>query len=275
MIRGFIATAALLAFSVTAVADQKSGAALVGKKIDNFTLNDFRGKEHSLNGFTADKDYVVVYFFGTECPLAKLYSARLQEMSKEYGEKGVAFVAINSNVHDNISEIESHVNRHNLSFPALKDIGNKIADKFGATRTPEVFVLDKNGVVKYTGRIDGQYTFGSGVGLSSPAEKRQDMKIALDELLAGKEVTEPYVMAKGCIIGRVREVKNSEVTYSNQISRIFQNRCVECHREGQIAPFAMTDYEEVAGWGEMIAEVVDDQRMPPWHQHLGLLSLAA
>lgn len=265
MTRGFIATAVLLAFSLTAVADQKSGESLVGKKIDNFTLNDFRGKEHALNDFLVDHDFVVVYFFGTECPLAKLYSARLQEMSQEYDAKGVAFVAINSNVHDNISEIESHVNRHNVTFPALKDVGNKIADKFGATRTPEVFVLDKEGVVKYTGRIDGQYTFGSGVGLSSPAEKRQDMRIALDELLAGKEVTEPYVMAKGCIIGRVRDVKESEVTYSNQISRIFQKRCVECHREGQIAPFAMTDYEEVAGWGEMIAEVVDDQRMPPWH----------
>ena len=117
MIRGFIATAALLAFSVTAVADQKSGESLVGKKIDNFTLNDFRGKEHSLNDFYTDNDYVVVYFFGTECPLAKLYSARLEEMSKEYREKGVAFVAINSNVHDNISEIESHVIRHNVVSP--------------------------------------------------------------------------------------------------------------------------------------------------------------
>ncbi len=140
MVRGFIATAALLAFSVTAVADQKSSESLVGKKIDNFTLNDFRGKEHSLNDFTADKDYVVVYFFGTECPLAKLYSARLQEMSKEYGENGVAFVAINSNVHDNISEIESHVIRHNVSFPALKDIGNKIAATLASTGTPSFFM---------------------------------------------------------------------------------------------------------------------------------------
>lgn len=265
MTRGFLATLVLLAFSVTAVADQKSDKSLVGEQIDNFTLSDFRGKEHALNDFYADNDYVVVYFFGTECPLAKLYSARLQKMSEEFGKQGVAFVAINSNVQDNISEIESHVIRHKVGFPALKDVGNKIADQFGATRTPEVFLLDKDHVVRYNGRIDGQYTFGSGVGLSSPAEKRQDLRIALEEVLSGKPITESYVMAKGCIIGRVREVQESDVTYSNQISRIFQNRCVQCHREGQIAPFAMEDYDEVAGWGEMIAEVIEDQRMPPWH----------
>jgi hypothetical protein len=72
--------------------------------------------------------------------------------------------------------------------------------------------------------------------------------------------------ARGCIIGRVREPKkDATVTYSNQISRLFNERCVVCHRPGEIGPFAMTKYDEVAGWGEMIAEVVRDQRMPPWH----------
>ncbi len=264
MARVLLAAFALMAFSLTVVAEAKESDSLVGRKIDNFTLKDFRGKEHSLSDYK-DSKYVVVYFFGTECPLAKLYSARLQEMSQAYAEQGVAFIGINSNVQDNITEIQSHVTRHNVGFPALKDVGNVVADQFGATRTPEVFVLDQEGVVRYTGRIDGQYTFGSGVGLSSPAEKRQDLKIALDELLAGKSVSEPHVVAKGCLIGRVRPQQESEVTYSNQVARIFQARCVECHRDGQIAPFAMTDYEEVAGWGEMIVEVIDDQRMPPWH----------
>ncbi|NND97181.1 MAG: redoxin domain-containing protein [Pirellulaceae bacterium] len=262
MVRGIVVALVLAALPLTASADKSES--LVGRKIDNFTLKDFRGKEHSLSDFK-DNKLVVAYFFGTECPLAKLYSARLQKMSEEYADKGVAIIGINSNVQDNISEIESHVVRHKVQFPALKDVGNVVADMFGATRTPEIFVLDQNGVVQYTGRVDGQYTFGSGVGLSSPVAKREDLKIALDELLAGKAVSEPTTVAKGCIIGRVRPQKESEITYSNQIARILQNRCVECHREGQIAPFAMTDYEEVAGWGEMILETIEDQRMPPWH----------
>ncbi len=262
MVRGFVVALVIAALPLTAFADKSDS--LVGRKIDNFTLKDFRGKEHSLSDYK-DNKLVVAYFFGTECPLAKLYSARLAEMSKEYADKGVAIIGINSNVQDNISEIESHVVRHNVEFPALKDVGNVVADMFGATRTPEVFVLDQEGIVRYTGRIDGQYTFGSGVGLSSPVQKREDLKVALNELLAGKAVSEPHVVAKGCLIGRVRPQQESDVTYSNQIARIFQSRCVECHREGQIAPFAMTDYEEVAGWGEMIAETIEDQRMPPWH----------
>jgi peroxiredoxin len=262
MVRGLVVALVIAALPLSAFADKSDS--LVGRKIDNFTLKDFRGKEHSLSDYK-DNKLVVAYFFGTECPLAKLYSARLQKMSQEYADKGVAIIAINSNVQDNISEMESHVVRHKVEFPALKDVGNVVADMFGATRTPEIFVLDQEGIVRYTGRVDGQYTFGSGVGLSSPVQKREDLRVALNELLAGKTVSEPQTVAKGCLIGRVRPKKESDITYSNQIARIFQNRCVECHREGQIAPFAMTEYEEVAGWGEMIAEVIEDQRMPPWH----------
>ncbi len=266
MARVFVVALMLIGLPLMAVAEQSDvgSDSLIGRKIDNFTLKDFRGKVHSLADY-ADSKFVVVYFFGTECPLAKLYSVRLEEMNQRYAGQGVAFIGINSNVQDNITEIENHVRLHRVEFAALKDVGNVVADQFGATRTPEVFVLDQDRVVRYNGRIDGQYTFGSGVGLSSPAEKRKDLEIALDELLAGKQVTVATTKAKGCIIGRVRDQQESDITYSNQIARIFQSRCVECHREGQIAPFAMTEYEEVAGWGEMIAEVIEEQRMPPWH----------
>lgn len=266
-----IGIALVVFFSPVALAwesRQTSGSAenqvKIGQGMEDFTLSDFRGKKHSLSD-VADKPLVVIYFFGTKCPLAKHYSLRLGQMSDEYASEGVAFLGINSNVQDSLSEIENHVRVHKVSFPALKDVGNVVADQFGATRTPEVFVLDADRKIRYHGRVDEQYTFGSGVGLAAPAEKRADLRIALDELLAGKEVSVETTEPKGCIIGRVRPQKDGEVTYSNQIARIFQNRCLECHREGQIAPFAMTDYSEVAGWGEMIAEVVDEQRMPPWH----------
>jgi hypothetical protein len=76
----------------------------------------------------------------------------------------------------------------------------------------------------------------------------------------------PTTEALGCHIGRVKQAtESSEVTYSDQIARIFQAHCIECHREGRIGPFVMTSYEDVVGWGEMIREVVDQGRMPPWH----------
>ena len=96
--------------------------------------------------------------------------------------------------------------------------------------------------------------------------KRNDLTEAIDELLAGKEVSVPVTETRGCLIGRAKKANvTSAVTYSNQISRLFQNRCLECHREGQIAPFALTHYDEVVGWADMIEEVVREQRMPPWH----------
>ena len=55
------------------------------------------------------------------------------------------------------------------------------------------------------------------------------------------------------------------MTFRNGIAEIFTQRCVTCHREGEIAPFALVDYEEAAGWADMIAEVVREGRMPPWH----------
>ncbi len=265
----YLRTAFLVLVSFSLLAPSVWGAddisASIGRKISDFTLKDFRGQPHSLSDFKESKA-VVVYFLGTECPLAKLYGPRLQKLADEMVDQKVSFIGISSNVQDSMTELAAHARRHQISFPILKDLENKIADRFGATRTPQVFVLDENRTVQYFGRIDAQFTFGAGVGLAQPQEQRHDLSLAVEELLAGKSVSVPTTQVRGCIIGRVLEPQvDSPVTYSNQIARIIQKNCVECHREGQIAPFAMTDYDEVAGWGEMIAEVVDEQRMPPWH----------
>jgi peroxiredoxin len=241
---------------------QKSGSETrIGQEVDGFTLKDYRGKSVSLADF-GDQKAVVLVFLGTECPLAKLYGPRLAQLAKEYESRGVAFIGVNSNTQDSITEIAAHARIHKIKFPILKDLGNKVADQLGAERTPEVFVLDDKRVVRYWGRIDDQY----GVGYIRDEPKRKDLQIALDELLAGKPVSKPEIQSVGCHIGRVQTPnKDSDVTYSNQISRLLQKRCVECHREGEIAPFSLTDFDEVVGWAEMIEEVVKDQRMPPWH----------
>jgi peroxiredoxin len=257
-----VALAALCSIDFADGAELKSS---VGRKIESFTLDDFYGKSHSLADFEG-KRTLIVYFLGTECPLAKLYAPRLERIGNELADKGVAVIGIDSNRQDSITEIAAFAEKHGVTFPILKDPGNKVADLFGAERTPQVFVLDADRVVRYQGRVDGSYTFGFGVGFAAPQEKRADMVEAINDLLAGKDVRVPLTESKGCLIGRVRDAKeDSQVTYSKQISRLFNDRCVKCHREGQIAPFAMTSYEEVAGWGEMIAEVVREQRMPPWH----------
>lgn len=235
-------------------------AETVGRTIANFELRDFRGKEHSLAEL-ADKELVVVVFLGCECPLAKQYAPRLRQLAAEYGEKGVAFIGINSNSQDTPTELAAYARTHELDFPLLKDPGNRVADQLGAQRTPEAFVLDRDRAVRYHGRIDDQFL----VGRQRPEPTRRDLALALDELLSGKTVSVAKTDALGCHIGRVpRRLEQGDVTYSNQIARLLERRCVECHRSGEIAPFPLTDYEEVVGWAETIEEVVHEGRMPPW-----------
>ena len=205
----------------------------------------------------------MVAFLGNECPLAQFYAPRLAEYEVKLKEKGVALIAINSNQQDSLAEMAHYAKKHKIEFPLLKDPGNKVADDFLARRTPEVFVLDEERVIRYWGRIDDQFRIGS---IQRPKVSRHDMLDAVDELLAGKKVSRPVTKCDGCHIGRLFKKQNlkSDVTYSKQISRILQKRCVECHREGEIAPFTLTKYDDVVGWAEMIDEVVDEQRMPPW-----------
>ncbi|MFN3150054.1 redoxin domain-containing protein [Bremerella sp.] len=233
----------------------------IGKKIEGFELKDFRGKTHKLSDYS-ESDVVVLAFIGCECPVAKRYSVTLQELAGEFKDQKVSILAVDANQHDSITEMASFARVHSLEIPFLKDLANRLADEVGAQRTPEVVLLDQQRTIRYRGRIDDHFL----VGNVRDGATRDDLKIAIQEVLAGKKVSVPETDPVGCHIGRILEAdETSEVTYSNQIARIFQKRCVECHRESQIAPFALTDYDEVVGWAEMIAEVVEDQRMPPWH----------
>jgi peroxiredoxin len=245
-----------LAFNVTAVAPQSKSIRL--EKID---LVDYRGRTWELDDFKDDK-ILVVAFLGTECPLAKHYSIRLQELADHYSDQKVCIVAVMSNRQDSLEEIAAFADRQKLEYPILKDLGNRLADQLSADRTPEIYVFDANRDLRYRGRIDDQY----GIGYIRDDVRRHDLKIALEELLAGKQVSVPRTRAVGCIIGRQKKVDGtSEITYSSHIAPILNRHCVECHREGEIAPFSLTNYEDVAGWADMMAEVVRDGRMPPWH----------
>lgn len=233
----------------------------IGRIISDAALTDYRGASVSLAD-VKDKPVVVLAFLGTECPLAKLAVTKLNTLSKEFELRGVVVLGINSNRQDSLADLAAQAKEQDVSFRLLKDAGNKLADAAGAVRTPEVVVLDQQRAIRYVGRIDDQ----DGIGYRRETPKRQDLKIAIEELLAGKPVSVATTEVEGCFIGKVREAKpGAEVTYSKHVAPILQNRCVNCHRTGQVAPFAMTSYDEVAGWAETIAEVVKDNRMPPWH----------
>ncbi|QEH36182.1 thiol-disulfide oxidoreductase [Aquisphaera giovannonii] len=226
-----------------------------------FRLQDHRGAWHTLDE-ARDRKVVVLAFLGTECPLAEAYAPRLAGVARDFEARGVAFFGIDANPQDGPVAIGRFAEKHGLPFPILKDTGGELADRLGAERTPEVFVLDGSRSVAYRGRIDDQYA----IGVHRPSPTRNDLIDALDALLAGRPVAAPRTEAPGCKIGRAaKPAEDAGVTYAKQVSRILQSHCVACHRPGEIAPFSLMDYRQAAGWSSMIAEVVDEGRMPPWH----------
>ena len=253
--RSTILTLALsLVCSVAAAAPKPS-------QLDTLELTDLYGQPHQIAEYRTG-NWTVVTFLGTECPLVRLYARRLSDLADEFSSRGVSFIGVNSNCQDSLTEISAYGRRHDLTIPLLKDVGHHLANALGAERTPQVFVLDRDNNIHYQGRIDDQY----GVGFSREKPTRQDLRLALDALTSGRPVEVPRTEAAGCHIGRLPNPSDdATVTYSDQIARIFQKHCVECHRDGQIAPFALTDYDEAVGWAETIAEVIRDRRMPPWH----------
>jgi peroxiredoxin len=253
--------ASILILAAARPAAAEEAATPLGKQAGSFSLQDFQGKPYSLADFQ-DRHAVVVAFLGTECPLATLYAPRLVQLAERFAGRGVAVIGINANQQDSLSEMAAYAKTHKIGFPLLKDVGNTVADQLGAVRTPEVFLLDKDRVVRYWGRIDDQYV----VGRQRSEPTREDLAVAIEELLAGKPVSQPQTEAPGCRIGRVYQPRaDAKVTYSRDIAAVLNKRCVECHRAGEIGPFALTSFDEVVGWAETIAEVVRDGRMPPWH----------
>lgn len=238
-----------------------AAADLATAPIADFTLNDYLGARRSLSQFS-DKPVVVVVFLGTECPLAKLYAGRLAELDRQYRDQGVQIIGINANQQDSLVEIAGYARKHDVEFPVLKDAGGKVAEQFGATRTPEAFVLDADRVVRYRGRIDDQY----GVGVSRDEATVFFLKDAVDALLAGTPVALARTEAVGCLISPPRDtVVEGEVTYAEHVAPIINEHCIRCHRPGEIAPFTLTSYDEAAAWAETMLETIDDGRMPPWH----------
>lgn len=230
-------------------------------EFDAIQLRDCFGKTHSLVDLKEAKT-IVLAFLGTECPLAKLYGSRLQELSQIFEEDGVIFLGVCSNVQDSLTEITSYTNKSGITFPMLVDNEQRLADVLKAERTPEVIVLDGNRTVRYRGRIDDQY--GISVVRQKPAT--EFLADAIRSLLKGDSPAVATVPAVGCVIGRTKKIQpHGDITFAKHVAPILNARCVECHRTGEIAPFSLTSFTDTVGWEATMAEVIREERMPPWN----------
>ena len=261
---GLLLSASVLS-SVVAVDDVRPplGVSSSDVREDFAALNlpDCFGKQFSLKELDTSP-IIAVAFVGTECPLAKLYGSRLQELAVRYTDKGVQFIAVCSNVQDSLTEIVAYRNKAGIGFPVLIDSQQLLADFLQAQRTPEIVILNASRTVQYRGRIDDQY----GIGVAREKPDQEFAAAAIDAMLAGQPPALANTDAVGCVIGRHKKIEpHGYITYSKHIAPILNARCVECHRSGEIAPFLLSKYSDTVGWEATIAEVVQEDRMPPWN----------
>jgi len=232
----------------------------IGATIEDLRFTDMHWLPRSLADFGERKAFALV-FTTIDCPIAQRYLPRLIELEARYRERGVQFVAVDVGAGDSILEIATVAAEREIAFPFVKDFDGRVVAALGVERTPEVVVLDGARKLVYRGRIDDQYRLGG----EKQQAGRADLASALDDVLAARQVEIAETPVDGCVIGSLAPASpRNDLTWARDIAPIVQAHCQDCHRPGQVAPFSLLTYRDVADHAETIAEVVRQERMPPW-----------
>jgi peroxiredoxin len=195
LLLALVVAAAVAASKTTKTIDTPNAKATValGSVVADFTLPDADGKQHTL-GSLKGRAGTVLIFIATRCPVSNGYNTRMEKLAEDYRGRGINVIGINSNSIESIEEVKRHAAEKGLTFTILKDARNVIADRFDAQVTPEAYVLDASGKLVYHGRIDNSR---NGDSITS-----NELRDALDAVLAGKPVEKSEAKAFGCSIKR-------------------------------------------------------------------------
>jgi peroxiredoxin len=261
------------------------------QRLSNFTLKDVtNGRSLMLYGFQGRKAIVLV-FLGNECPVGNLYVPRLIEINREFSKKGVVILGINSNAHETEADVAKFVKERGIDFPVLKDPQNLVADSALVEKTCEIIVLDGFARIVYRGAIDDQHIQGK----SKDAPDHNYLRDALGALVSGGKIATRATTVAGCVLDRVppkpldasrapklrgaapqvvaalaakekeHPIEIGKVSFAGEVAAILENKCQNCHRPGQVAPFSLLTYDDARKHSATIREVVTERRMPPWH----------
>ena len=169
----------------------------IGSQAPDFNLVGVNGKNYSLKSFS-DKQALIVIFSCNHCPYVQAYEGRIKQIQNDYRDRGVAVVAINSNEdkgypEDSFENMKKRSNEQKFNFPYLRDEDQTVARAYDASHTPEIFLFDKEKKLAFHGKIDDNWQEPSKV-------QNHYLRNALDELLAGKDISVPETFTIGCTI---------------------------------------------------------------------------
>jgi hypothetical protein len=224
-------------------------------RVSNFLLVDQNLEAHELYRL-ADAPAVVIVTQQNGDAVVRNLAPQLNRLAIDYGKKGVEFMMMNSSLRDGMEAIQTEAVKAGYKLPILMDGNQIVGEPLGVSRSGEAIVLNpKTWQVVYHGAVAG-------------------MPAALDALLAGKAVNLSAPTSSGAAIAFPARSQKAELTYVKDVAPILEKRCVACHEEGGIGPFAMNSYAMVKGFAPMINEVIRTDRMPPYHAdpHVGKFS---
>jgi len=202
--RGMLRVAFLFIVAAVSLAAETHPILPIGSPAPDFALPGTDGNMHRLSDYAANPILVVV-FTCNHCPIAQMYEQRIERLSADYKDRGVALVAIqpndpkalrideldSSDTSDTLDEMKIRASYKHLTYPYLYDGDTQqVARAYGPQATPHVFIFDEQRHLRYEGRIDDSYR--------TELVKTQDARNAIDALLAHKEVPVTHTGAIGC-----------------------------------------------------------------------------
>lgn len=179
--------------SATIAQTKPATSAKTGEKAPAFTLEDQAGKKVSLSDFPGK--VIVLEWFNEECPIVQrcYQDGAMNKLAGKYMEKGVVWLAINSTSDKDNAANKKADAAWKMARPILNDSAGTVGHAYGATNTPGMFVINKEGALAYMGAIDDNHT-------GDMKEPKNYVAQALDELLAGKPVSQPQTKQYGCSV---------------------------------------------------------------------------
>jgi mono/diheme cytochrome c family protein len=233
-------------------------AQLAGSRVDNFMLSDQTGMGHELYYYN-DRAAIVMVTSADGDAVSKKAIASINKIRETFKGKNVLFLMLDSSLHSDHSKFVGRLGSAEL--PVLADELQLVGRALGVTTTAEAFVIEpKKWTVAYHGPIDGSFALTK--------DKQATLTDALNAVLAGGSPPVAEAGVKGTPIefpDRKHQADFAKIDYATQVAPVLADKCVACHTQGGMGPFAMNSYDVVKGFSPMIREVLRTKRMPPYH----------
>lgn len=241
--------------AVSAVSAFIGLSANAAERISDFSLIDHNGKFFQLSR-AADNEAIVILSHEDSRDVRRAYGD-LEALMEQFADQPVAFYLMDSTGAADKVEMRDVAEDADITLPILMDDTQLVAKELGISRATDVVILDPEAQeIVFRGALNDRWAADSNARRASEHYAAD----ALTAFLAGNEISAQQLASKG----EALEFASAEsISYANEIVPILKERCVSCHMEGGIAPFAMTNHQMVQGWSPMIREVLYTKRMPP------------